>query len=61
MARYRLPNPWTNDPLASYDELRRGMEELFERVGARTTRRAATASWSSTFPRASGTARARSR
>ena len=40
MARYWLSNPWANDPLASFDQLRRGMDELFERVGARTTRRA---------------------
>ena len=40
MARYWISNPWANDPLASYDQLRRGMDELFERVGARTTRRA---------------------
>jgi HSP20 family protein len=40
MARYWLSSPWANDPLASYDQLRRGMDELFERVGARTTRRA---------------------
>jgi HSP20 family protein len=40
MARYWLENPWANDPLASFDQLRRGMDELFERVGARTTRRA---------------------
>ena len=39
MARYWLSNPWSNDPLASFDQLRRGMDELFERVGARTTRR----------------------
>jgi HSP20 family protein len=38
MARYWLSNPWANDPLASYDQLRRGMDELFERVGTRTTR-----------------------
>jgi HSP20 family protein len=40
MARYWLSNPWSNDPLASFDQLRRGMDELFEHVGARTTRRA---------------------
>jgi HSP20 family protein len=40
MARYWLSNPWSSDPLASFDQLRRGMDELFERVGARTTRRA---------------------
>ena len=43
MARYWLSNPWASDSLASFDQLRRGMDELFERaggVGARTTRRA---------------------
>jgi HSP20 family protein len=40
MARYWLSNPRSNDPLASFDQLRRGMDELFERVEARTTRRA---------------------
>ena len=40
MARYWISNPWANDPLASFDQLRRGMDELFERVGTRTTRRA---------------------
>jgi HSP20 family protein len=40
MARYWISNPWANDPLASYDQLRRGMDEVFERVGARATRRA---------------------
>ena len=39
MARYWLANPWSNDPLASFDQLRRGMDELFERVGAGSTRR----------------------
>ena len=40
MARYWLSNPWSTDPLASFDQLRRGMDELFERAGTRTTRRA---------------------
>ena len=43
MARYWLSNPRANDPLVSFDQLRRGMDELFERAGgagARTTRRA---------------------
>ena len=40
MARYWLSNPWSSDPLASVDQLRRGMDELFERVGTRTARRA---------------------
>lgn len=39
MARYWLSNPWASDPLASFDQLRRGMDELFDRVGARATRR----------------------
>jgi HSP20 family protein len=39
MARYWLSNPWSSDPLASFDQLRRGMDELFERVGPGTTRR----------------------
>ena len=40
MARYWISNPRANDPLASFDQLRRGMDELFERVGTKTTRRA---------------------
>ena len=40
MARYWIPNPRSSDPPASFDQLRRGMDELFERVGTRTTRRA---------------------
>jgi HSP20 family protein len=40
MARYWISNPWANDPLASIDQLRRGLDEVFERAGARTTRRA---------------------
>lgn len=39
MARYWLSNPWSSDPLASFDQLRRGMDELFDRVGARAIRR----------------------
>jgi HSP20 family protein len=40
MARYWLSNPWSSDSLASFDQLRRGMDELFERVGARPMQRA---------------------
>ena len=39
MARYWLANPWSSDRLTSFDQLRRGMDELFERAGAETTRR----------------------
>lgn len=39
MARYWLSNPWSNDPLASFDQLRREMDQLFDRVGARSARR----------------------
>jgi len=40
MARYWLSNPWSGDALATFDQLRRGMDDLFERVGTRATRRA---------------------
>jgi HSP20 family protein len=34
MARYWLSNPWPADPWSSLDQLRRGMEDLFDRAGA---------------------------
>lgn len=40
MSRYWLSDPWGGDVLPSFDELRRGMDELFQRVGAGTTGRA---------------------
>jgi HSP20 family protein len=40
MAQYWLSDPWSSDPWISFDHLRRGMEELFERAGARSGRRA---------------------
>jgi HSP20 family protein len=33
MARYWLSDPWSMDPFADVGELRRRMEELFDRVG----------------------------
>lgn len=39
MAQYRLANPGSGDPGATLDQLRRGMDELFERVGSGKGRR----------------------
>ena len=39
MAQYWLSNPWSSDSWVSFDQLRRGMDELFERAGARSARR----------------------
>ncbi len=39
MARYRLSSPWAGDPWGSFDELRRSMNELFERASPMTVRR----------------------
>jgi HSP20 family protein len=38
MARYWLSNPWPADPWSSLDQLRRGMEDLFEQAGAEQRR-----------------------
>jgi HSP20 family protein len=40
MAQYWLSDPWSSDPWMSFDQLRRGMDQLFERAGAGTARRA---------------------
>lgn len=39
MARYWLSNPWSPDSWGSLDQLRRGMEDLFEQAGAGSRRR----------------------
>ena len=41
MAQYWISEPWSGDSWTSFDQLRRGMDQLFERAGARTARRAA--------------------
>lgn len=40
MAQYWLSESWPSDPWSSFDQLRHGMDELFERAGARAARRA---------------------
>jgi HSP20 family protein len=40
MAQYWLSEPGSSDSWGSFDQLRRGLDELFERAGARTARRA---------------------
>jgi HSP20 family protein len=39
MAQYWMSEPWSSDPW-SFDQLRRGMDPLFQRAGATTARRA---------------------
>ena len=41
MAAYWLSEPWSGGPWLSFDQLRRGMDELFERADARSARRGA--------------------
>ena len=41
MTRYWLSNPWSSDPMGSFDQLRREMDQLFERAGTRSSRRTA--------------------
>jgi HSP20 family protein len=40
MAQYWLSEPWSSEPWMSFDQLRRGMDQLFQRSGAGTARRA---------------------
>ena len=40
MTRHWLSTPWSSDLDSSFEQLRREMENLFDRAGARTTRRA---------------------
>lgn len=41
MAQYWLSQPWSRDSWTSFDQLRRGMDELFERLGHSEQRAAA--------------------
>jgi HSP20 family protein len=41
MSRYWLSNPWPGNSWTSFDQLRRDMNELFERSGVRGARRGA--------------------
>lgn len=40
MTRYWLSNPWPSESLSVFDQLHRGMNELFERAGVQGARRA---------------------
>jgi HSP20 family protein len=39
MAQHWFSNPWSSDPYPSFEQLRHEMDEVFDRAGARTTRR----------------------
>jgi HSP20 family protein len=40
MAQNWFSSPWSSDPYPSFEQLRREMEDLFDRAGTRPTRRA---------------------